>query len=471
MTLTSKSLWVLLGALSVPLVACGGSGSISGDDETGGDEDTGGGDDTGIAGDDTSGGDTSIGFDIGGDGGSDTSVVDTGPVDTGWDGRIDPDAACAADVYAATKLPPNILLLLDKSGSMGDKPTGSAVTKWVGTQNAIKALLDKSPADMKVGIKFFPYPTTSCDVVQYQTPEVAVAPLSTTKTPIECWLGATTTGCGTIKALNPGNGTPMNPAVDGSLTYMKTKYVGDGARIVILITDGDPNGCGTIDNVITTAAKGPAAPAPPVLVYVIGAPGGTVRNLSRVAFAGGGLRTPTCIPDTTDETKACHYQIGDATFEADLTKALDDISKKALTCTFTVPPAKTGTTPDPSLVNVDVTVGGVTSGLPKDTTHTSGWDYTDGGATITVFGPTCDKIKADATASVQIVVACKAPTPDGGTTDGTSSDTSGTPDGTLPDGGVCVPLGGDCSTGGVCCPPLSCLPNSDGTFSCKSVIH
>ena len=394
---TSRALFQAASSLSLSL-ACGalalGCGASS---------DGGGGD---LEGEDTGGGGLIL----------DGSGTDGGglPIDGSGDpdGRIDPDAACAAESYDAARLPPNLYLLFDHSGSMKESVTGG--TKWTGSVSALSSLVTKSTNDIKMGLKFFPPLGSSgkaCTPSLYATPDVPVAPLSTSRDPILCYLGTGKgAGCGGITAAGPdGGGTPMAVALDQAVQYMGTVYKGDGTRVVVLITDGDPNGCGDITAVIAAAAK---APAEKVIVYVIGAPGGTVTNLSQVAAAGGGKRTPTCVAATSDPTLACHYQIGGASFEADLTAALDDIKGKALSCTFTVPPPTGGAgTIDKTKVNVDETIGGVTSTLPQDTTHTNGWDYTDGGATITVYGPECDKLKADPAVKIQIIFGCKTKGP------------------------------------------------------------
>jgi hypothetical protein len=328
-----------------------------------------------------------------------------GDVSVTADSVIDEDSSCASESFDGTRIPPNLLVLLDRSGSMKG-------AKWTGTTNALNSLVTKSADDMKFGLKFFAYPdTTSCSVDMYAKPEVPVAALSTTRSPMQCWMG-TASGCSGITPVTPGADTPMNAALAGAIKYMKTTYVGEGTRVVILMTDGDPNGCGTIDDVITTAATAPAAPDPKVLVYVIGAPGGTVANLSRVAAAGGGKRTPTCTAATSDPTLACNYQIGDATFEKDLLAALEDIKGKALTCTFKLPTGGDAGTIDPAKVNVNFTDGsGKTVTLSKDPSHANGWDYSDGGTTVTVYGPDCDVLKTDGKAKVQIVLGCKTKGP------------------------------------------------------------
>ena len=84
----------------------------------------------------------------------------------------------------------------------------------------------------------------------------------------------------------------------------------------------------------------------------------------------------------------------------------------AATCErfVTVPTSGTGAI-DKTKVNVDETAGGITSTLPQDTTHANGWDYTDGGATITIYGPECDKLKADPSVKIQIIFGCKTKGP------------------------------------------------------------
>ena len=367
----------------------------------------GGGD--GAGGGDLGGGDDSGGFNFADGGDEGGLTLDGAPTE---DARIDPDSACASSKYDAKRIPPNLYVLFDHSGSMKEITAGTA-SKWDGSTKALTALVTDSGDDLKVGLKFFPAKDTkSCDLALYATPDVAVAPLATSRKPIECWLG-TATGCPGITAETPGGNTPMAIALQGAIEYMKKTYVGDGTRVVVLFTDGDPNGCGSIADVITAATVGPAAPTPPVLVYVIGAPGGTVSNLSRVAAAGGGKRFAACVPDTSDATKACHYQIGAADFEKDLLAALADIKGKALTCTFDIPSTSGGDggTVDPGKVNVDFTDAKGTVTLPKDTSHANGWDYTDGGKTITIYGPDCDKLKSDAAATIQLIFGCKTKGP------------------------------------------------------------
>jgi hypothetical protein len=232
-----------------------------------------------------------------------------------------------------------------------------------------------------------------------------------TMTQINCWTGRAS--CAGISPPSFSMYTEMAPALRGAIAYMRAVKV-DGQRLVILITDGDPTACDAtnqVADVITAAANGFGG-TPKIATYVIGVPGSTVQNLSQVAAAGGGKRVPTCIGGTLDPLNACHYQIGAGNVQADLQKALYDITNKARTCLFKIPPS-TGdaATFDPGQVNVDLTAGGTTTELVRDVTHTNGWDYTDGNTTITIFGASCDTVLYDNTSLVDIVFGCPTKTP------------------------------------------------------------
>ncbi len=367
----------------------------------------------------------------GNDGGEDGSVPgDDGSVpgdDTGFvlgdtavgqpDTHIELDAACASSSYNGVRIPPNILLIFDQSGSMSDCADGSfspcsagVPDKWTSATKALSALLAAAPADINIGIKFFGTPSDSCNDADYAKPDVPIGPLATTRNPIDCWLGLGTS-CSGITPATPQTLTEMAPALRGGITYLKG-IKADGPRIAILITDGDPTSCSNnaISDVITAAGNGLSG-TPKVITYAIGVPGSTIKNLSQVAAAGGGKRTPTCTANTTNANLACHYQIGTGNVQADLLKALNDITGKALSCVFKVPASSGDAGVDLGAVNVNLTTGGTTTTLGKDTSHTSGWDYTDGNTTITLYGPACNTVLTDGTSKVDIILGCPTKIP------------------------------------------------------------
>jgi hypothetical protein len=360
-----------------------------------------------------------FGTDTGGGGGGDDSTAgDDAFVDeSGFildsasgqgDSHIDPDAACAVATSAGERVPPNILLLFDHSGSMSTTEGGQ--TRWASATGAINDLLPKLPTDIRLGLKFFEaIQGDTCASATYSKPDVAIGPIASTSKSIQCWIGKAT--CPGITAASPSGLTPMMYGEQGAVTYMKGLAL-DGNKVIILITDGTPeDSCSPTSTVSGVVAAANAGKIANVTTYVIGVPGGDIAALSQVASAGGGKRTPTCVANTTDATKACHYQIGSGNVQADLLKALDDITGKSLTCVFKVPAASGDAGVDPTQVNVNLTVGGMSSTLNKDTAHMSGWDYTDGGTTITLYGAPCTTVLTDGTSKVDILLGCPTKVP------------------------------------------------------------
>jgi hypothetical protein len=392
------------------------------------------------------GGPPPLGHDSGAAIGDDASVAVSGDdadfvlPDSGSGGaHVDPDAACAATSFTGTRVPPSILLIFDQSGSMSSCPDPFAVScagkdKWSSATAAIHELLATVPHDLNVGIKFFSVMlpgtkactsdsscasnelclggkcnTESCSDADYVAPDVPVGPLSTTQTPIDCWLGKST--CPGVTAASPHTNTVMAPALRGGISYLKSLKA-DGQRIAILITDGDPTSCSAnaISDVIAAAGNGFSG-SPRVVTYAIGVPGSTIKNLSQVAAAGGGKRMPSCIANTTNASAACHYQIGTGNVQADLLAALNDITGKSLSCVFKVPAASGDAGVDPGAVNVNLTSGGTTSTLTRDTSHANGWDYSDGGATITLYGAPCTTVLGSGSTKVDILLGCPTKLP------------------------------------------------------------
>ncbi len=342
--------------------------------------------------------------------------------DAGFSGDAgESDAACASATFSGKKVPASVLILLDRSGSMSDGG------KWSAAVSALKSALAKADADLPVGLLFYPEgkwtlplectvnPSAgTCPAVWADggckdirtTPDVAVAPLSTSKPQIDAKLGSTSPN---------GDTTPTRWALKNSWAHMKT-VAAKGDRFVLLVTDGEPSThsppiftipesnleCkdkATIEAEATAAATG----APSVKTFVIGAPGSekAAPHLSQIAFNGQTPKDPSCTPSAGN----CHYQIGAASFEADLAKVIEEITGKIATCIFEVP---TGTDVDPNKVNVTVEAGGKTTDLYQDSKHADGWDYTDGSKSrIEIHGPACEEIKKNAgSASVKILLGC-----------------------------------------------------------------
>ena len=85
---------------------------------------------------------------------SDTSAVDGA---TSESGAVDgPDGSCGASPFSATNRAVNILLVIDRSGSMAD-PYGTDQSKWTALQLALASSLDAAKKSIAFGLELFPY--------------------------------------------------------------------------------------------------------------------------------------------------------------------------------------------------------------------------------------------------------------------------------------------------------------------------
>ena len=338
-------------------------------------------------------------------------VRDTGPV------IIGEDAACATTTGDAARRPMNLLLVLDRSGSMSDNG------KWVAAVAAIRSLVMRLDDTTRVGITFFPSAAGPDNAASYATPPVPVGPLRMTRGAILARLAST----------SPSGNTPMTCALQGSVAYYRD-FPLDGSRNLVLITDGIPT-----EECTTTAATCGAIPNPfdlaafarwamcrdaagqngvrvavalgqremtPVRTFVAGTPEASDTFLSDVAVTGGSARSATC-----RASQSCHYSLRGSSFESDLTMAFNEIQGRALSCEFdiNVDPS----TIDPTRVNVNYQgTGDATSRLvPRDVDHRDGWDYSAGMRSVVLYGATCDRVRTDPMARVRILFGCPTLTP------------------------------------------------------------
>ena len=322
---------------------------------------------------------------------------------------ISPDASCSTTTADARRLPVNLLILLDRSGSMSESG------KWTAAVSGLRTLLGRLDGSIRVGLTMFPAPAgagAADRVATYNTPNVAIAALSTNRSQLES----------VLSGASPGGNTPMNCAAEGSRAYFGT-FPMDGSHNVILITDGAPtdectdNPCSPFDlacllanrdagsNAVRVSVARGARGTPPIRYFIAGTPDASEAFLSDLAFTGNTARTPDC-----QSTTSCHYRLQTGSFEADLTRALDEIRGRAVSCEFAVDadPSRV----DPTRVNVNVSTGGAAPTIvPRDVDHANGWDYSPGMRSVVLHGPACDRILADDSAQVRIVFGCPTITP------------------------------------------------------------
>ena len=296
------------------------------------------------------------------------------------------DVNCGIQTQNPTPQPVDLLLVLDRSGSMSNDITTDAAcatgrgaaactTKWATMTASLTQVFATSPAGVQWGLKFFTSPKGSTCTVNPGA-DVAVGP--NTAAQIQTAIAGT----------SPANQTPTTAAINASVTYFGT--VKDGlAHYILLATDGQPN-CdpGTSSSVTdasvqdTAAAIGTAASGG-IKTYVIGI-GPSVGNLDSFATAGG---TGTYFPATSPDA---------------LTAALNSIVVAVASCTFTM----AAVPPDPT--NLGVYLDKNTK-VPLDASD--GYSLAPDNVTVTFNGSYCDGLKNGNYQVVQVYFGCPGEPP------------------------------------------------------------
>jgi len=312
---------------------------------------------------------------------------------------LTPDAACATSSTKATLVPLNMYIMFDKSGSMG---MGSG--KWEAAGAALTAFFqDPASAGLGVALRFFPDGNCTddkgkCDVNDCATPLVPMGRL------VAATGAADAQETALITAYNskmPGGGTPMGAALSGAVQFASTYQTAHPTEktIVVLVTDGDPNGCGALSDVEAAAAAGLQSG---ILTFTIGMKGSTKSSLDDIAAAGGTMASL------------------DGSDEAALQASFQKIRGMEISCSFPMPMTDDmGKKVDPDKVNVTYTPGdgGKTETLTEvdDMSKCNGKDgwYYDNPKMPTMINlcpATCMKVQADDKAEIDILLGCSSMT-------------------------------------------------------------
>lgn len=302
-------------------------------------------------------------------------------------GTLGPDAAvtCGSVVELLQPIPPDILLVLDKSGSMNNTPDNQscpggcgASSKWAQVTTAIERVVGTT-SSVNWGLKLFATPSDGCAVD------------NGVEVPVGHSNAATINAA--IAHAQLGSRTPTRFAESIGAAYLST-LTDERPKYLLLATDGLPN-CDPADP--TTKADDSAGAEQAVAnalaagfpTFVIGI-GNTMAEatLNKLAVEGG-------VPRTGSGTS--FYQVGDTNeLVAAFGKILGSVS-----CVFDLPdpPSSVPSTPD-----IAVLVNGLV--FPRDPGQVNGWDYTSGTMQIQIFGPTCDALMAAKVGTVAVQFIC-----------------------------------------------------------------
>jgi hypothetical protein len=316
--------------------------------------------------------------------------------------------------------------MLDRSLSMNDASAGG--TKWdVITQSLDSFLKSPESATINAGIGFFGISSqtstkgasnSSCTATDYAKPVVPIAVLGGTS-------GNATKIANAISQTSPATNTPTEPALQGAIDYASSwaKQNPTHKVIVVFATDGLPNGCNsTVQGAANIAAAGVSA-SPSIKTYVIGVfgdkdcPGGVstgqsctvVSNTNAIAKGGG--------------TGSAFIVNASASTGEQFLGALNAIrAANQVGCNFKVTPPAKGTAIDFTRASVVYTPGtGTAQVLPWKSGAAacgtaSGWYYDSDTAPnqVLLCNASCNVVKADVAAKLDVTLACEPPGTTGG---------------------------------------------------------
>jgi len=305
---------------------------------------------------------------------------------------------CAMVQQPLAKLPPDILIILDASGSMNndisDTSCGNngcgATSKWAQMIPAINMVVSQTETTVNWGLKFFADTDATCGVGNNVAVRIGANNASNVATQI---MGRTSANGGVTN----GSRTPTRSAMNAGAAYMHG-LTDQNPRFILLATDGLPNcqpgatdsaaddSAGAVMAVTDAASMG-------VPTFVVGVATGGMgtadTTLSNMAKAGGYPRAGT----------PSYYNVSST---AEFVSVLQTLVGVAGSCTFTVPDPPNS---DTDRSHIGVLVDG--KELTRDPNHANGWDYTTSGMTaVQVYGSTCDAIMSGQAKSVEIVFKC-----------------------------------------------------------------
>jgi hypothetical protein len=292
-----------------------------------------------------------------------------------------PVPTCGQQTFpvTVTRKVPNVLLVVDDSGSMADAipapPMVAAQTKWDALRMAVKALLTKYPDAVRWGLSIFPQPLGDADSCAPGAIDVAVGP--GTAMVIGQKLDA-------ILASTLDGSTPTPETLDA---IVRSKILEDPTHdsFIVLLTDGEPS-CAP-ETGVTPLIQSLLAKA--VKTFVVGIGDVTQLNptlLEEWATAGGTARM----------TSPKYFQ---ASTLGDLTASFDSILGTVASCSY----ALAQKPDDPTLLTAYFD-GQAVAADPQN-----GATYDDATQSLVFHGKACDQIKNAQVMKIDVVYGCPAP--------------------------------------------------------------
>ncbi|TDP72145.1 thrombospondin type 3 repeat-containing protein [Bradymonas sediminis] len=274
---------------------------------------------------------------------------------------------CATQESEFVQVNPNIYIVLDRSGSMNS-------TRMNAAKSALNTMADELASTVNFGILAYPGGNNACSSSGQELLDMGSHTASSVKSSYSSVYG--------------NDGTPTGGALyqirNNSLYDIPGDSLNDlRPKVVVLITDGDPNGgsCGNGSAQGHAVAGAQALYNDNIPVHVIGYQDGNPTYLNQIAQAGG----------TNSFVRA-----GNAT---QLVNELRLISENVISCSYTL----NETPQDPNKIWVEI------NGTPVPEGGANGFDYDAGSNSLSLFGTACDTLKntpASAPTPLKISLGC-----------------------------------------------------------------
>jgi len=293
--------------------------------------------------------------------------------DAGDNGPPGADANCPAVNFAATAVVPSIQLLIDRSGSM-DESIGNK-TRYAAVRDALVE------------------PTTGV-VTTLESRAYFGASLYSTDAPCPklYTVGRAMNNRAGIASLingqSPGGNTPTGPSIDAAVAeFAANPAPPDSPPVIVLATDGLPNGCNGGDGQAAAVTAAAASSAADIRLFVLAVGNGIADgHLQQVANAGAGV--------TAGQPNAKYYVANTPT---ELKTAFEDIIQGVTSCELSID----GSIDEAQAINGTVTLNGAPLSYGTD------WELVNGNV-VRLLGQACSTLKGSTNPTVNASFPCGA---------------------------------------------------------------